>query len=264
MHFSIGLVQFNPVRRDVSANIRKIRHLLHGVKVDLIVLPELSNSGYLYERPEDLLSFAENRDGEGKFLSSLSEMAGEIGGVIISGFAESSGVNLFNSAAAVSKDGVIAHYRKIHLFDHEKVLFQSGNEGFTVFEWRGVKVGMMICFDWIFPESTRTLAINGAQIVAHPANLVLPYCQEAMITRSIENHIFTITANRIGREKISNIKLIFTGQSQITDPFGNLLFRGPETKPTVHVVDIDAEQANDKAINSYNDLIEDRHPEFYK
>jgi len=70
---------------------------------------------------------------------------------------------------------------------------------------------MMICFDWFFPESARTLALKGAQLILHPSNLVMPYCQDAMITRSIENRVFSITSNRIGREGGYN----FTGKSQI-------------------------------------------------
>jgi predicted amidohydrolase len=263
MHFSIGLAQFNPARKNVTANIRRIRHLLQGKKADLIVLPELANSGYLYESPGDLLPYAESKDGSGPFLSALVEIAESTDGLIVSGYAELLAGVVFNSAAAVSKDGIIANYRKIHLFDREKLLFQPGDSGFTVFEWQGVQIGMMICFDWIFPESARTLALNGAQIIAHPANLVLPYCQDAMITRSIENHVFTITANRIGSEKISDTKLSFTGQSQITDPFGKVLYFGPGTKPTIHLMDIDPERALDKAINSQNDLFLDRRTDFY-
>jgi predicted amidohydrolase len=121
----------------------------------------------------------------------------------------------------------------------------------------------MICFDWIFPEAARTLSLAGAQIIAHPANLVLPYCQNAMITRSIENRVFTITANRIGKEKLGIEKLRFTGQSQMTAPDGKILFRGPENKATFHVMSIDPKQALDKSISKRNDLFKDRRIEFY-
>ncbi len=263
MHFSIGMAQFKPVRRNISANIDKIRQLLKNSRADLIVLPELANSGYLFQAPEDLLPYAETREGEGQFISALIEMAGETGGVIVSGYTELHKNNLYNSAVAVSENGVLANYRKTHLFDNEKLLFQSGDSGFSVFDWKGVGIGMMICFDWIFPESTRTLALKGAQIIAHPANLVMPYCQDAMVTRSIENRVFTVTANRIGTEKLGNSKLLFTGQSQITNPKGKILFRGPEKKSTVHILDIDPDDAKDKTINARNDLFEDRRPEFY-
>ncbi|MBG0786631.1 MAG: beta-ureidopropionase, partial [Anaerolineaceae bacterium] len=235
MKFSIAVIQFNPVRNNIQKNIRKLRRRLTGINADLVVLPELANTGYLYATPEDLSPLAEPQDGSGPFLTALRELAAQTGGLIVSGYAEAAGGKLFNASAAVSLDGVIANYRKTHLFDHEKGLFAPGDTGFQIVEWREVKIGMMICFDWIFPESARTLALKGAQIIAHPANLVLPYCQNAMITRSIENQVFTVTANRVGKEHLDNLHLTFTGQSQVTTPGGKILYRGPTGRESVHV-----------------------------
>lgn len=264
MKYSTALVQFAPSRKNVEKNIHKLRRLLSGLQADLIVLPELSNSGYLYESPEALKPFAEPADGSGPFLSAMQDLAAQAGGMILTGYAERAGDVLFNSAAAVTSEGVILNYRKTHLFDQEKGLFSPGDTGFQVVEWHGVKIGAMICFDWIFPESARTLALKGAQIIAHPANLVLPYCQNAMVTRSVENQVFTVTANRVGKEKLDGLHLTFTGQSQVTDPSGKVLFRGPTGKPTVHQVEIDPERALVKRLNPNNDLFEDRRPNLYK
>jgi len=263
MSFQIAVAQFTPKRKNVAANIKQIESLLKGLKADLVVLPELANSGYLYENVEELRPFSEPQDGKRGFLSAISDFAGEIGGVIVTGYAEKSGEHLFNSAAAISGEGMIENYRKIHLYADEKLLFSSGDLGFKVFKWKGVQIGMMICFDWIFPESARTLALNGAQIIAHPANLVLPYCQDAMITRSIENRVFTVTANRIGTERLGKNKMTFTGVSQITHPRGKILFRGPENKTTVHILSIDPDEALDKQISTRNDLFTDRRSQFY-
>jgi predicted amidohydrolase len=263
MVFKIALVQFKPIRKDVQANITKLRRLLDGITADLIVLPELSNTGYLYETSRDLAVHAEPNDGNGAFLQALIGLAGAVKGMIISGYAEVDDGLLFNSAIAVSSDGVIHNYRKIHLYADEKLLFQPGDHKFTVTNWSGVKVGIMICFDWIFPEAARSLALAGAQIIAHPANLVLPYCQNAMITRSIENKVFTITANRIGNEQIRNTQLTFTGVSQMTTPSGKILYRGPKDKETVHITEIDPQQALNKKISERNDLFSDRRPVFY-
>lgn len=264
MQYQIALAQFKPIRKDVSANIRKLQHLLTKIKADLIVLPELANTGYLYASKEKLRPFSEPEDGSGPFLSALVEIAKQSGGVIVSGYAERQGDAIFNSAAAVTQSGVIENYRKTHLYNNEKTLFTPGDRGFKVFEWRNVKIGMMICFDWIFPEACRTLALAGAQILAHPANLVLPYCQDAMITRSIENRVFTITANRIGEEKEGNQKLSFTGTSQMTEPSGAILYRGPKSKTTVHITSIDPELSLDKKISDKNHLMDDRRPSFYE
>ena len=264
MSFRIALVQFKPVRRDVKTNIKKVQNLLNGITADLVVMPELSNSGYLYENTESIKPYAEENHGDGDFLSSLIDLAASINGIIVAGYAELDGDHVFNSSAAVSEKGVIENYRKTHLYADEKLIFKPGNSGFKVFEWQGVNIGMMICFDWIFPESARTLALSGAQIIAHPANLVLPYCQDAMITRSIENKVFTITANRIGQEQLGKGHLHFTGTSQITSPTAEILYRGPINKETVHLTNIEPELAHNKRISARNDLFDDRRPEYYK
>jgi predicted amidohydrolase len=264
MAYQIALVQFKPVRRDVKANIKKVQDLLKGITADLVVLPELANSGYLYENSDSIKPYAERTHSDDAFLSSLIDLAASTKGIIVAGYAETDGDLVFNSAAAVSDNGVIENYRKTHLYADEKVIFEPGNSGFKVFEWKGVNIGIMICFDWIFPESARSLALNGAQIIAHPANLVLPYCQDAMITRSIENRVFTITANRIGQEQLGKDHLRFTGTSQMTSPLGEVIYRGPTNKETVYVISIDPEQAHNKRISKTNDLFDDRRIEYYK
>ena len=263
MIFKISFVQFNPIRKDVSGNITEIQALLSGHRADLVVLPELANSGYLYKSPEALIPYTEPSDGSGEFLSAIQNLAKSIQGVIITGYAENSHSNLYNSASAVSPDGVIVNYRKSHLYADEKILFRPGDSGFKCFDWLDVRIGMMICFDWIFPESARTLALAGAQIIAHPANLILPYCQDAMITRSIENKIFTITANRIGHEELDQKSLKFTGQSQMTHPSGTVLFRAPENEAIVITSSINPNDALNKKISYQNDLFKDRRPGIY-
>lgn len=264
MEFTIALVQFKPVRKNVTRNIRKIQTLLRGIHADLIVLPELANSGYLYPSKESLIPFSEPAGGNGQFLTALRELAKHTHGVIVSGYAELAQNHLYNSAIAISAEGVLINYRKTHLYADEKSLFLPGDSGFQTFTWKNICIGIMVCFDWIFPESARSLALAGTQIIAHPANLVLPYCQNAMVTRSIENKVFTITANRIGAEKLGEQRLAFTGQSQITGPKGEIFYRGPKNKSTVHVICIDPEEASAKTINPQNDLFKDRRPEIYK
>jgi predicted amidohydrolase len=261
--FTAGFVQFCPLRGNVAANVAALEGLLAGVQADLIVLPELANSGYMYACPTDLLPFTEPGDESGPFLAALRELAARIGGVIVSGFAERATDSLYNSAAAVSGEGVLQIYRKTHLFADEKLLFQPGNTGFQIFAFRGVRIGMMVCFDWFFPESARTLALRGAQIIAHPANLVMPYCQAAMVTRCLENRVFAITANRHGVEELGDARLNFTGASQMLEPRGRLLLEAPAAGDCVAVREIDPSAADDKRVGVRNDLFADRHPEMY-
>jgi predicted amidohydrolase len=121
----------------------------------------------------------------------------------------------------------------------------------------------MICYDWIFPESMRVLALKGAEVVCHPANLVLPFCQDAMITRCLENRVFAVTANRTGTEQRGNRTFRYTGRSQITGPGANILCRaGADTEET-GVVNMDVALARNKRLNSFNDLFGDRRVSFY-
>jgi predicted amidohydrolase len=261
--FRAGFVQFCPMRGDVAANVAALHGLLAGVRANLVVLPELANSGYMYAAHADLQPHAEPADGSGPFLTALCGLAGSIDGVIVTGFAERGSEGLYNSAAAVSTDGVLQVYRKTHLFADEKLLFLPGDTGFRVFEYRGARIGMMVCFDWFFPESARTLALRGAQIIAHPANLVLPYCQTAMVTRCLENRVFAITANRCGVENLGEETLAFTGASQMLDSRGHRVLQAPAEGACVAVCEIDPSLADDKRLGKRNDLLGDRRPEMY-
>ncbi len=261
--FTVGFVQFCPVRYDVAANIAAVERLLDGVRADLLVLPELANSGYMHETAADLAPYSESGDGSGPFLSALRRLSRATGGLIVAGFAERGAAGLYNSAAAVDASGVLQVYRKTHLFQDEKDPFLPGDTGFRVFGYRGVRIGMMVCFDWFFPESARTLALLGAQIIAHPANLVLPWCQTAMVTRCLENAIFAITTNRFGTEELNGKSLTFTGSSQVMDTKGRRLLQAPVEGEAVGVCEIEPAQADVKRVGTRNDLFADRRPEMY-
>ena len=123
----------------------------------------------------------------------------------------------------------------------------------------------MVCFDWYYPESARTLALKGADIICHPSNLVLPHCPDAMVTRCLENHVFSITANRIGSEERGGKKrLTFIGKSEVVGPRGKIAHRAPEDREDLAVVDIDPKEARDKSLNPYNDLLRDRRTALYQ
>lgn len=254
----VGFLQFCPIRENVRHNLDIIQHFVNEQKYDLLVLPELANSGYCYEDPTDLAPLCESIQEPGNFLRGLLDLALENDVCIVSGFAEAADGKLYNSAVAVSKDGILACYRKTHLYNTEKALFSAGDTGFQVFSLKQVKIGVMICFDWIFPESARTLALKGAQVIAHPANLVLPYCQAAMSTRSLENGVYTITANRVGSEIMNVSMLTFTGNSQVTGTRGEILCRADADCECIKAAEINPEEATIKTISPNNDLFADR------
>lgn len=259
---TVGYVQYSPVFGKKEENLNRVSLLCRTIKADLLVLPELFATGYAFESSAEAVEMAE--EPKGMTSEALRQISYETGAVCIAGFPEKGPEGAYNSALAVNSTGVIQVYRKIHLFNREKEYFLPGNTPFPVIPVKGIPVGIMICFDWIFPESARTLAMKGALIIAHPSNLVLPFCQKAMITRSIENKVFTVTSNRTGREDRGGTDLLFTGQSQITDPSGRLLAQAGEDSEEVHVVSIDPGLALDKKPTPFNDVFLDRRPEMYK
>jgi predicted amidohydrolase len=240
-----------------------MEQLLKDVKADLIVLPELATSGYLFGSKKEVKYVSESPES-GPTALLFKRLAKENDCSYVVGFSEVENDKFYNSAMLVNPDGKIFVYRKTHLFYEEKKWFEPGNTGLRVFEAKGgVKVGLMICFDWIFPEAARTLALNGAEIIAHPANLVLPWCQQAMITRSLENRVFSVTANRTGLEQNNDSELYFTGQSQILTTKGEILNRMNEIEEAVYVTEIETEKANNKDVTEFNNIFADRRTEMY-
>jgi len=258
----IAYVQIDPIFGCKMANIEKAIYLMETNPADLYVLPELFATGYLILTKNEAEALTESL-ADGLTIRLLADFAAGRNCAVVFGFAERSEDKYFNSSAFIDESGLRSVYRKIHLFATEKLIFSPGQSLPEIVEYKGLRLGMMICFDWIFPEIARGLAVKGADLICHPANLVLPYCQAAMVTRSIENHIFTLTCNRIGREARNGQECRFTGGSQITDPWGNLLQRAATDKEEVFVADINYVDARDKRINKYNDLLLDRRPDLY-
>jgi predicted amidohydrolase len=259
----IGIYQNNPHFGQVDNNIQQAIEALNGVEADLVVLPELFNTGYQYTSRKEADALAEDIPS-GKTCKALLDVARSKGMFLVFGLAEKAGSHLYNSAAVVGPEGFIGSYRKTHLFLEEKYFFEPGDTGFRVFDIGPASIGVMICFDWWFPESARILALLGADIICHPANLVLPQCQQAMFTRSLENGVFSATANRIGTESRGGKKpLIFTGTSQILDNRGSILTRLGEKETGLSVVQIEPKLARDKKITPMNDRFLDRRPDLY-
>ncbi len=262
MTLTIGFLQFKPEFGKIKENTDFIISELEKHKFDIAVLPELCSTGYLFEDKNQALSLAENT--EGYFIQSLLKLAKEKECLIAGGFAEKDGDKVYNSQVLVSEKGILSIYRKAHLFYKEKEVFEAGNTPFKAVDTgKGFKVGLMICFDWIFPEAMRSLALDGAEIILHSANLVLPYCQKAMFARSIENRVFIITANRFGKEKTSKGEVVeFTGKSQIINPNGEVLLSVGKEITGFFKVEIDLSLTK-KNLNPLNHLFKDRRTDLY-
>jgi beta-ureidopropionase len=238
---------------DVEGNIDRALKLIGNKKTDLIVLPELFNTGYNFRSRREVARVAEPVPG-GITTEVLKDFSKRDGATVVAGIAERKGQSFFNAAVVVKNGKYLGTYRKVHLFYNEKKFFKPGKE-FKVFG----RVGVMVCFDWYFPESARSLMLKGAEIIAHPSNLVLPHCPDSMKTRALENGVYVITADRVGVER----GLRFIGLSQIVNPRGQVLYRASGTREECVVRDIDLKLARNKSITPRNNLLRDRAPLAY-
>ena len=257
-----GFYQFDPIFGNTEKNLEKIISTLSGSDADLVVIPELSLSGYLFLDKEEVEKTAETVPGPST--EKLSELAKNKDMAIVIGMAEKSGGNYYNSAVLITPDGKTHTYRKNHLFHEEKLFFINGDLGFPVFNVKGVKTGLLVCFDHMFPEAARTLALQGAEVICHPSNLVLTgKAQVTTRSRSIENKVFWILANRSGTENRGEKSLTYSGCSQITDPEGRVMVRAGEKEEGLYTVDIDPELARDKKVTPLCDVFQDRRCDIY-
>ena len=179
---------------------------------------------------------------------------------------ERDGDLLYNVAVLVGPDGLVGSYRKTHLPFLGVDRFTVAGDELPVYDTPLGRIGLEICYDLRFPEVTRTLALRGADIVAHPTNFPLAAKgQTELITvaRAAENRIFLLTANRVGKERWAE----FCGWSQIVDPFGKRLAEAGETGEALLVAEIDVEKARDKDYvvpGQYElYLFRDRRPDLY-
>lgn len=259
----IGIYQSHPVFGNVDGNLEQVFKDLPSEQADLWVLPELFSTGYQFISQEEVEGLAEEIPG-GRTCRALTGLAADLNAILVFGMAEKANKACYNSAAVVGPKGFIGVYRKIHLFAEEKSFFTPGDTGFRVFDVGQARIGVLICFDWLFPESARILTLQGADILCHPSNLVLPHCQKAMVTRSLENGVYSATANRVGTEARGGKEpLVFTGKSQILGTAGQVLIDLSEKDKGLAVAEINVETARNKKITPQNDRLGDRRPALY-
>ncbi len=263
-----GFIQHEPRYLDVNWNLRLVDGLLGGVQADLLVLPELFATGYHFRSMDDVHSVAESvEDDNAPTLSALKEWSVATGATLVAGYVERHGSDLFNAAAVVRGGRIMGNYRKVHLFYKEKSLFAPGSK-FPVFPVENssgekYRLGVMICFDWYFPEAARSLVLQGADVIAHPSNLVRRDCPRSMPIRALENHVFTITANRIGTEVADEEHLTFIGQSRACDPNGDIVAEVGRQDTGLSLFQIEPASARDRQITATNHLLNDRVTDAY-
>jgi predicted amidohydrolase len=181
------------------------------------------------------------------------------GAVIVAGINEREGEKLYNTAVLVDASGVIGKYRKIHLFVDEKDFFMPGDLGLPVFQIKGYKVGIQICFDYLFADAWRLLAMKGADIICHPSNLITENAYRTLPGQALMNQVYIATANRTGTE----YELAFCGKSAVYGPSGEIMMMLGREEEAVGFINLDLSLARNKMITSRNHVFDDLRPEAY-
>src|ERR1700744_4945294 len=229
---------------------------------DVVVLPELITSGYMFESAEEAASVAVAP--EDPLFEEWAAAAGSAVG--IGGFAERGGDGLaYHSAAAVDPSGVIGVYRRVHLWDREKRWFAPGGEAPRVFDTPAGRIGVLVCYDVEFPEMPRTLALAGAELICVPTNW--PYTErpdgerpgEVVIAQAAArvNRVAVACCDRTGTERAQ----AWNGGTSIIDQDGWVLDAQPGVGPASATVDL--ARSHDKAFTDLADAMGDRRPALY-
>jgi predicted amidohydrolase len=261
----IACAQLAPTLGDVEGNRRASLEAIERAVADgagLVVLPELCSSGYVFADSDEAAAAAEPADGP--TVTAWAEAAARHGVVVVGGFAESAGRDLHNSAALVDPSGIRAVYRKLHLWDREKLVFREGNAPPPLLDTAAGRIGVGVCYDLMFPELTRRLAVAGADVLVFPTNSPLlgpspgPWAMDVAVaaTTAYMNRVFVAVADRCGRER----GVEWVGGSVVAAPDGRLLAGPPGAgagRVTV-AADCDLDEARDKRWGERNDVLGDR------
>ena len=281
----VAAVQFACTRivQENIATADKYVRLAASKGANIILLPELFERQYFcQERRYDYYDFA-TEIKENPAVNHFKEVAAELNCVIIVSVYEKDVTRLFNSVVVIDSDGTnLGTYRKTHIPDdhyyQEKFYFTPGDTGFKIFETNFGKIGVGICWDQWFPETARSMALLGAEILFYPTAIgsepilevdSMPHWRRVMQGHSAANLMPVVAANRIGREDVEptiengnqKSSLNFYGSSFITDNTGAILKELGRDEEGVIVQEFDLDElANERM--SWG-LFRDRRPEMY-
>jgi len=220
-------IQMEPKIGYKEQNVKRSIEMIHEAAdndANLIVLPELCNTGYMFNNREEVYEVAEVIP-EGDTIQKWIQVAKDRNIYICAGIAEvaKDGIRCYNSALLLGPAGYIGTHRKLHLWCDDKVFFEPGDLGYQVFETKIGRIGILICFDMWYFENFRILALKGADVVCCPSNWVdIPPAELstmgthlAMVNANC-NNIYVVAADRIGTERSCK----FPGRSLIVGPDG--------------------------------------------
>jgi predicted amidohydrolase len=238
----IAVVQTDPGLGSIKKNLDRMEALIRSTTADLLVFPECAVTGYGFSTKDDAWNVAETIPGPSS--ERIAVVAKERGSYVVYGCLERCENALFNTAVLMGPEGLVGIYRKMHLpFMGADRFATPGDLGFPVFETPIGRLGLLICFDLSFPEAARSLKLGGAQILVVPTNWPAPAevsCLMSPTVRAHENHLFVVTANRVGEEA----GFRFRGESRICNTLGTVLAVA-SNQPGVITADVEPASADD-------------------
>jgi predicted amidohydrolase len=267
--WKVAAVQMDCRLGEKAVNQTAIRkRLLEAAQngAQVVAFPECALTGYCFDSKAEALALAETVPGEATKI--LAEDCRRLGVWAVCGMLESSGDNLFNAAVLIGPKGQTISYRKIHLPVLGVDRFATpGDLPFAVHELGGLRIGINICYDGSFPESTRILTLLGADLVVLPTNWPTganSTCNYLVQARALENHIYYAAVNRVGEER----GFRFIGRSRFVDYYGELMASTESAEEMILYSVIDPEKARQKRVAKIPGIYEidrvgHRRPEMY-
>ncbi len=268
----IACLQMEPVIGQKDTNVARSLELIEraaGEGANLVVLPELCNTGYVFETRDEAFGLAEEIPA-GPTTVQWAEAAARHGMHIVAGMTERAGRALYNSAAVIGPRGFVGTYRKNHLWAAENLFFEPGDLGVPVFRTEIGRIAAAICYDIWFPEVFRMAAIQGADILCVPTNWVpmpeqpsdFPKMANVLAMGGAHaNSMFVACADRIGDERGQP----FIGSSLVVNYTGWPI-AGPASTDREEMIFADvnlSDARRHRNLNDFNHLLRDRRIDVY-
>lgn len=267
----VACCQIEPRVGEKDRNIKQTLEFLDAAVnegADVILLPELSNTGYVFETRQEAFELSEEVP-EGKTTRIWEDYARANSLYVAAGICEQEGAKLYNSSVLLGPEGYIGKYRKLHLWNREKLFFEPGDIGLPVFHTPIGRLAMYVCYDMWFPELTRIYAMQGADLILNLTNWVSSEneAEDTRLTQAVcvanahLNAVFIAAADRIGVER----KQPFLGRSMIVSPSGGIL-AGPashDREEIIYALCNLSEARNRKRKGRLNHIVLDRRTDIY-
>lgn len=268
---TVACAQTDPVLGDIEANIGQAELQIRTAAAqgaNIVVLPECASAGWAFNGREESAKYAETLEN-GQTIRAWSALARELDIWICGGFSEAAADDkLYNSSVLISPQKIENLYRKVHIWNTEALSFDAGNLGFPVVSTPFGRIGMLICYDAWIPESFRSLAVNGADLVLAPSDWVPnpqqpddmpPLAHIMTMAGAHSNQMYVASASRVGTERGQE----FIGESVIVDHTGWIL-NSADNREGVITANIDPiGSRSDRKNNPFNRPLGDRKLEQY-